>query len=647
MSKKTHKINTAANFDVWFERFLCAIVLVVPFLLWENSLLQGADLPRHAVIEVGGAGLMAALLFTISRRKDSNTMHIPLLAWPVAGFFIMAVASNGWAHHHGSALIDTVYLSGMILLFFLALYASAVRKSFPLLLLRVSVLAGTGIACIGLLQNFGWMNDMFFQIAPPAATMVNKNICAQYMDAIIFPAWFLVIIARNNREAWQWSIAFSLILSMVLVSYTRGAWLGLLVGLLILAVYLTINASARRDMVAFFNRTKCVATGAAIAVACMIVALPSAIDKGSLASKFQDAWQHSESGSASFRLAMDANTWQMFKDNPWGVGIGNWKHVYPEYSRAVRVTPGFGVQVEPVQLHNDPFVFFVELGWIGGLFFISIFFIMVWNVWKISADTRVACHDRLLSLAVLIAISDVGAHSLLSFPFHSPTSAMQIWLWLGIVGGISIHAKRGYARATIPMTEIRWVMLAIPAALGGLFFILYNTAYLKADALIKNSSVFVIKYNYSNCSWVNDVIEAKKLFPYSYKVNRVYAGSLYSCRHDQKEAFEASLEQLKQEPFYLNALIQMMPLAYERDELEVFKMVVDRLVRIFPWLPDGYHGLGILAWRQGAYQEARKWFVLALEKNKHYPASLDMLKKIPPDIDKGAKNQQKLLQEPK
>ncbi len=620
------KVNSTRNGESWVGYALCAMALAVPFLYWGN-LLNGSVLPRYVAIEVGSAILMTALLFSVSRRKEANAIGIPLLAWPVMGFFLMAVVSNGWAHHHGSALIETVHLSGMVLLFFLAFYASAVQESFPLLLLRASVLAGAGIACIGLLQNFGWMEGVFFQVAPPAATMVNKNICAQYLDTIIFPAWFLVLTARSNRETWQWSAAFCLILAMILASYTRGAWLGLLAGMIVLAVYATVHSLARRDLAAVFNRAKCVATGFAIVAACVIMVLPSGVNKGTLASKFQDAWQHPETGSASFRLAVDANTWQMFKDHPWGVGLGNWKHTYPAYSRAVRVTPGFGLKTQAQHTHNDPFEFFTELGWIGGLFFIGIFLAMAWNTWKINSETGIDRRDRLLSLALLIALVDVGAHSLVSFPFHRPTSAMQIWLWLGVVGGIAWRVnKNAYAR--MPMSEMRWNASAMVCGLCSVFLILYNTNYIRSISLISYAYSVTSPVQNPPCEFMGSINTARKLFPYDLRIERLYAGEQFFCNHNRKHALNAILEEMRQEPFYLNNLINLMSIAYQQDKLNMVRTVAERLVRIFPWDPDGYHGLGILAWRRGDNAQARTWFMKALAQDKHYAPSLEMLKKV-------------------
>jgi len=106
------------------------------------------------------------------------------------------------------------------------------------------------------------------------------------------------------------------------------------------------------------------------------------------------------------------------------------------------------------------------------LFFIGIFLVTAWNTWKINSEAGIDRRDRLLSLALLIALADVGAHSLVSFPFHHPASAMQIWLWLGLAGGIALRETKN-AYASMPMTEMRWKVSAMVCGCGSVFFALY------------------------------------------------------------------------------------------------------------------------------------------------------------------------------
>jgi len=621
--------NTIGSKDPWLEWGLYTMVLLVPFLFFAAAL-DASALPRHIVIEVGGALLATLLLLRLSRSDEHKTIHIPLLACPVLGVLIMAVASNGWAHHHGSALIETVHLSGMVLLFFLTIYVTRTNRSFPLLLLRMSVVAGAAISCMGILQNFGWMEDVFFQAVPPAATMINKNICAQYLDTLIFPALFLVVAARNDKEAWRWSVAFCLILTMILISYTRGAWLGLVAGLVILSAYLMLCRPARRDVMAQLSRSKCSAVGVAVALAIVVMLYPSTINKGSLESKWQDAMQHPENGNAGFRLAVDQNTWRMFQDHPMGIGIGNWKHIYPPYSRSVVPTPGYNLTTQSEHLHNDPFVSFVELGWPGGLMFLSIFMVAVWSVWRIGFSAEVEAHNRLLVLALLIALADVGAHSLVSFPFHSPTSAMQIWLWLGVLAGMSWR----FGVKTVSLGAIWWRGLAALMGLATVMLVLFNAAYFKSNVLIREEYVAQTKQQRTNCSLMDQVKSAREIFPYDFTVERVYGGTLYFCDHDRANALRAVIEELQQEPYYLPMLINISALAYQQKRFDLVKDVSERMIKIFPWMPDGYHGLGVLAWKDGAYKQAKAWFMQALAQDKHYAPSLDMLGKIPNDLNR-------------
>jgi len=147
--------------------------------------------------------------------------------------------------------------------------------------------------------------------------------------------------------------------------------------------------------------------------------------------------------------------------------------------------------------------------------------------------------------------------------------------------------------------------------------------------LIRDAYSVAVETKRASCPLMENVNTARKLFPYDFKVERLYATEHFFCDHNREYALNAMLEELGQEPFYQNNLINMISIAYRQGKLNVVRTVSERLVHIFPWRPAGYFGLGILAWHRGDSQQARMWFMKSLAQDKHYAPSLEMLKEIP------------------
>lgn len=615
--------------DRWVGWGLCGLAFVVPFLWWE-PLLDSSELPRWIAMEVVGTAMLTLLLARYSWSQPRAAVRLPIMAWPVVGFLLMTLASNIWAHHSGSALIASVHVWGSVVLFFLSVYATQQSYEFPITLAGVSVTAAACLSVLAIMQNFGYLSILFFQIAPPAATMINKNIFAQYLDTILIPSLFLLLTTRSRMGVALCGSAFALILTCVFISYTRGAWLGMLVGggafFAVAWRYSDVWVRLAPDL----RRAKVAAVSIAVLFALGIMQIPTGISSHSFASKIKEMVDHPEEGSSSFRLAVDQNTWYMLRDHPEGVGIGNWKHVYPMYSASKVRTPQVDTKTQPEQMHNDPYVFFAELGWLGGLFFCAIFLTALWSsllCWRQRAtdQTGDCSSTRLLSVALMAALLDVGTHSLVSFPFHSPTSSMQIWLWLGVVGGLTLTTNRGGGTVSFTLPSIPLRILALASAMTTIFVIRFSMNAFTANALFKPIYALSVVKEQVMCALTDRIDQAQSKFPYDFRIDRNHVIQHIFCDKETAHALKLAKAELEKEPYYLNNLINLMPVAFTQKDYALLKQVSKRLVEFFPWRADGYHGLAVAALQEKKYAEAERLFRQALKRDPKYQPSLTML----------------------
>ncbi|MDO8722213.1 MAG: tetratricopeptide repeat protein, partial [Syntrophales bacterium] len=131
------------------------------------------------------------------------------------------------------------------------------------------------------------------------------------------------------------------------------------------------------------------------------------------------------SESASARLAVWANTLDLVRDHPFGVGINNWKVVYPEYSRSQIIDKATTSETHFEEVHNDYLQMMAEIGIIGFAFYLWILVSIIRICWKSS--------DAKYSPFFLWCIVGFMTTSFFSFPLQMPVTSLFFWLIAGLI----------------------------------------------------------------------------------------------------------------------------------------------------------------------------------------------------------------------
>ena len=174
----------------------------------------------------------------------------------------------------------------------------------------------------------------------PAALALPPGIVAPFAQppnvmavALILPlfaslAW---VCGPGRRSATSASLALATIASALLLTRSRGAWLGVCVGAAVFVVPLGWR----------LVRTSRVFAKVASAGALLMLALFAATWVASEAGQATPldtllTLRHPDRGSAGGRLRRWQNSLPLILDHPWfGVGVGNWTEVYPLYRGTV------------------------------------------------------------------------------------------------------------------------------------------------------------------------------------------------------------------------------------------------------------------------------------------------------------------------
>mgnify|MGYP000644541751 CR=1 FL=1 len=448
------------DFSIQITILLGLLVFTLPLLYFE-PLQTPSSLPRYTLIAiVSGSGLLLLSIYIWRDRYQPNWHSTQIIA--VLYLFWAAISIN-WSVDFGSYVIESIQLTGFVILFVLATQIS--NTKYVLWIIAASVLAAGIAAYIGILQHFGY-NPLEYRTFVMGSTFHYKNHAALYFDLIIPVSFFLILASNNTFIKWIAVISMALCLGFVLESRTRGSWLALLVAITLCISLWVLNKNFR----SLFNkklRMNLVPLFVALIIAAAIIVPPG---KNDIVWKRDAQAGQKLDQSSSDRLLFYKNSLGLVRDNPvLGVGYGTFWKAFRPYMNYPHVIQRSDENIYLYRLHNDPLQILVELGIIGFVIAIS-FFISIGYI-----GLRLVIHNKdekqtLLAAGLITAFIASIVHSFVDFPLHKPVSAAHIWLWAGLL--VSLH---------IANTANKYKFT--PGKLYKIFVLVFSCAYLVSSVL--------------------------------------------------------------------------------------------------------------------------------------------------------------------
>ena len=284
-------------------------------------------------------------------------------------------------------------------------------------------------------------------------TFGQPNPYAGYLGYLFPVAASLTLSAfdrwRRGREPIHLALAAACgamtgaLLMGIIMSWSRGAWLGVLAG-----SFVVIALRSRRSAT--------LAVSALIGLTLFVAAFGTGWMPGIIASRINDLGSYiggpdparTEITDANFAVLERLAHWRagqrMFEDHPWlGVGIGNYGAAYGDYALPHWYLP-LG------HAHNAFINFLAEIGVIGFAAFIVFWLGVAWLAGR--AATSGDAYAAALGIGILGAWAYLSVHSLFDNLFVQH-SQLQLALLLGILvalagtaaGGASNHEARPVA----------------------------------------------------------------------------------------------------------------------------------------------------------------------------------------------------------
>lgn len=449
-----------------------ALIIAVPlFFTWLTY--ESFYLPKRFIFQVIIAIIFLYTLFLTIKKEYAPFQSNPLVV-PVLLFSFWSLSSLFNSINIQVSLRYYPFFFSQIALFFLTIYLIPAipplskggrgdfqeEVSFIERLLNVLIIVSTISAFIGILQFFGLDYEHGIKFSIPKklpdktaiySTYGNPNFMSSFLIAVVPVAlinlWYYF---DDIKKRYKYSIAVFILILCILISRTKGAWLGLFVSIIVLLILIVRNRSLMpsRDLKKYLKFSAVVIAVLAIVTAGITLMLP--VGSNPIIAELSPITRSHL--TIKGRELMWGTTFNMIKDNPIiGIGVNTFRLNYQHYQGAFlkenpEYIPYLGSAESP---HNQYLEIASEQGIIGLLLFLWINIIFFKEGFRI-IHSESAVKEKALTIGIMSGASAILIHALVEFPLNLVPNAMLYWLYLGFVmvlsrGGATPPLQRAWA----------------------------------------------------------------------------------------------------------------------------------------------------------------------------------------------------------
>ena len=594
------------------SRIQVIVVLVVPFVFVEG-LHDYVELPRGALIQLAALLLLLVWLMGAFSQKELKIMRTPF-DLPLLGFVLWAGLSLLWAPNFYVGFEIWIQWSACLVFFFLTVNLIQSERAVRQLLGSV-LLAGTLVAVLGIFQyllDVKWVP----QIVPPAATFANRNMAAPMMVMALPLAAAFFLQSRKRIHVLLTVIALGVLSLFLFYGSTRSAWLAVTLEFLFLTILLARDYLRWKQTPLMGVGKKKALALCAVLVFVLINLTPSGFQwqVGTAVDRIQEVWPRLESqprpvannaqvsvedpsqaqsveataprrDSLSVRFRLWQNTLQMGKEHFMrGVGVGNFRIVYPHYTQSAVVDVVFTDHGQWGRAHNDYLQTFSDLGMVG-LFFLGwlLFALIKACVGLLGEEPGGELHY--LVRAVMIALLGLSVNAFFSFPFQMVTPTFLFAIYLGVLGGHysrgSLRDKNSAAQREGSILLPSWVITVGVSLTFLLLLILTPFQYnrLKADWYYMRAKTAAARE-----VWPAVISQAREGYRYDpYRKDFLYdLGQAYFETGQDDAAIEVTGELLESYPYWANAHHNIAVSYVRKGDLDRARQHFDQVFEIIP-----------------------------------------------------------------
>ncbi|MBV8084152.1 MAG: O-antigen ligase family protein [Chloroflexi bacterium] len=384
---------------LWLDFVLVAVPLAAPFYL-QPVHIRGAALPLTEIL-IGVCA--AAYLVRTAVSREWRWPRTPF-GWPALLFAAAGTASVFAAEFSRYALREwrTDVVEPLVLFGLIVLVRPRVRWMVDALLAGGAVVALAGI--VQYARHRGVAAEGVLRMVAVYYSPDNFALYLGRLAPIAAATALLAPLTKAKRALYTGAGAVCLV--GVLLSFTRGAWLGDAAALLVVAAF------AGRNWL-----TAAVGAGALAGVGLASVQ----------AKRIQSIFTFTPGSTGFSRLELWRATAAMIRDHPlFGVGLDNFLYQYPHY-----ILPEARNEPDLSHPHNWLLDFWSRIGVFGLAAFVwleVLFFRMALKVARLSGGW-----ERALAVGLLASMVDALVHGLVDNAYFLIDLSLLFWLTLGLM----------------------------------------------------------------------------------------------------------------------------------------------------------------------------------------------------------------------
>jgi tetratricopeptide (TPR) repeat protein len=578
------------------------------------------NVPKMAFLQCGI--ILLALLRIWHRKKESeivweiNPLDILFFLFYAFCWISLLQAPNPYL-----AVLPLLHYAAAIVFYFFICNTTTDIKRIDryFFVVTLSVMAVSLVGIAQYLFNLTWVP----QIVPPSSTFSNKNMAA-HIISMSLPLCLGCLFM--SRKGWQRIICLlSIFLTLLYSLYikTRASWLAALVVLAVMG----ISAVPRlRALLCRESRKRILlpATVGSIFIILLILFsqlapanIPVPILKDSIGERFLSITDFKEGDSAQLRIIWWKNTLKMVKDHFWtGVGLQNFKILYPLYHRAAVVDWSFKDEQQLTRVHNDHLQILAELGIFGfcayAALFIGVFF-MFWQIFFSVRDEQI----KFRALCIFLGVVGFVVNAAFCFPLERAIPPVLLFSFFALL--TVLYRSSGKApfaiwkiRHHVPARVLLSILLMVLCA-SSFYFIrkimLADKYFVKAIMADKNGSL-----DDSNKS----LAKARQYFSlYNSNISALLARN-YTLQQKYDLALEEYQETFRAHPYNTSAILNTGYCYLQLKRYEEAEEYFKKAIEIMPTFEQAYNDLGIIYFSKQQYDAAIEQYKKAIEINKNY-----------------------------
>ena len=340
---------------------------------------------------------------------------------PILALLILSILSSVFSLHHRTSIWSTILLLNYLTIFYLTIHLTRTRAQFRGLLYLIIGVA-TFLSVFGLFKKFGvnpfpWWDYGDLKYSPDflSSTYGNHNHLAGYLEMAIPLILGLFLIGYKPGIVFFLVYLSFLLLTALVLTLSRGGWIGSLLGLSFMSMALLTSRHFKRK--GFLMSM----IGGSVALALIVLASTPVVER------VRTVVEKEEESSFSSRVVAWGGVVEMIGDYPLlGTGPGTFATVFTKYQPA-------GLSRHYTMAHNDYLHFTSEVG----LPLIAVFSWMVIafykrGFYKLKNPSRLG---RGITLGAMSGITAILFHSISDFNLHIPANALLFTVLVAIVVG--------------------------------------------------------------------------------------------------------------------------------------------------------------------------------------------------------------------